>query len=58
MNKVNVYEMSFGGILMYVLKRFLLLVAKLAGLKGVCQSWDWYSAMRAASTSLTGAHGR
>jgi len=36
MNKVNVYEMSFGGILMYVLKRFLLLVAKLAGLKGVC----------------------
>lgn len=36
MNRENVYDMGFGGILSYMLKRLLLLVAKLAGLKGVC----------------------
>lgn len=36
MNRKNVYDMNFGGVLAYLGKRVLLLVAKLAGLKGFC----------------------
>ena len=36
MKRMNIYDMNFKGILVYLLKRFLLLIAKLTGMKGVC----------------------